>query len=167
MKALLFIISLFLTSSSFAQLPIWIQKTGEPETKLVIGQAYTKEEILAKYGEPQQYDSFYDDEIYEATIQHFLFDILFVETVDNKVEQFSFGSKLMELRMECWDMTIKPGDDINLYRNLPKDKAYHIENFGSHLTLMVTINGNQADMHLKLYYDKDQKIRAIEWFVPV
>lgn len=128
MKTLLFIINLFIATNSFSQLPVWIQVTGKPETKLILQQAYTKDEIIEKYGEPRQYDSFYDDEIYEATMEHLLLDSLFIKTIDNKISEFSFGAKKMELRMECWNMTIKPGDDINPYRNLPKDKAYKVEN---------------------------------------
>ena len=167
MKTLSFIINLFIATNSFAQLPVWIQVTGKPETKLILQQKYSKEEMVEKFGALVSYTSFFDDEIYQADIQQLEFKDLLVETVDNKINQFNFGGNRLELRMECWNMTIKPGDDINLYRNLSKDKAYHIENFGSHLTLMVTINGNQADIHLRLYYDKDKKIRTIEWFVPV
>lgn len=166
MKTLLFIISLFVTANSFAQLPIWIQETGKPETKLVVGKAYTKEEIVAKYGEPEEFET-HDDEAFDGIVTSFTYDILYLHLLENKLTQFSFEGNHMELRMECWGMTIKPGDDVNKYRNLPKDKAYHIESFGDHLTLMVTINGNQADIHLKLYFDKDRKISAVEWFVPV
>ena len=167
MKTLLSIISLLITTNCFAQLPVWFQETGKPETKVVLQQTYTKDEFVAKYGKLERYSSFYDDEIHYATVQHIEFEYIFIETVDNKVNQFNFGGDHMELRMECWGMTIKIGDNISLYRNLPKDKAYHIESYGNHLTLMVTINGNQADLHLRLYFGEDKKIRAIEWFVPV
>lgn len=166
MKTLLFIISLFVTANSFAQLPVWIQETGKPETKLVLQQAYTKEEIVAKYGELERYSSFYDDEIYEDTVRHIEFEYLFVETVDNKVNQFSFGGNHMEIRMECWGMTIKPGDDINKYRNLPKDKGTVSSSYDN-LRIYVKINGNDLDEHLILRFGKDEKIRSIEWFVPV
>ena len=166
MKTLLFIISLFLTANSFAQLPVWIQETGKPETKLVVGKAYTKEEIIAKYGEPEEFET-HDDEAFDGIISSYTHDQLYIDLLENKLIKFIFSNKQMELRMECWDMTIKPGDDINKYWNLPKDKAYHIENFGNHLTLMVTINGNQADIHLKLFYNKEKKIRSIVWFVPI
>lgn len=166
MKTLLFIISLFLTTNSFAQLPVWIQQTGKPETKLVLQQTYTKEEIVAKYGELERYSSFYDDEVYYATVQRIEFECLFVQTIDNKINQFSFGCKQMELRMECWDMTIKPGDDINKYRNLPKEKGT-VTTYSDHFRIYVKINGNDLDEHLVLYFNEEKKIDSIEWFVPI
>ena len=166
MKTLSFIINLFIATNSFSQLPVWIQVTGKPETKLILQQAYTKDEIIEKYGEPKEFET-HDDEAFDGIVSSYTYDELYIHLLENKLNQFSFNDNRLELKMECWNMTIKPGDDINRYRNLSEDKAYHIENFGSHLTLMVTINGNQADIHLRLYYDKDQKIRTIEWFVPV
>ena len=167
MKTLLSIISLLITTNCFAQLPVWFQETGKPETKVVLQQTYTKDELVAKYGKLERYSSVYDDEVHYATVQRLEFKYVFIETIDNKVNQFSFEGNHMELRMECWGMTIKIGDNISLYRNLPKDKAYHIESYGNHLTLMVTINGNQADLHLRLYFGEDKKICSIEWFVPI
>ena len=167
MKIILSIISLLIMTNSFAQLPVWVQVAEKPETKLIVQQTYTKDEIIAKYGKLVNYTSFYDDEVHEATVQILEFDCLVVETISDKVNQFNFGCEGLELRMECWDMTIKIGEDVNKYRNLSPDKAYHIENFGDHLTLMVTINGNEADIQLKLYFNDNQKIKSIEWFVPI
>ena len=167
MKTLLFIINLFIATNSFAQLPVWIQVTGKPETKLILQQKYSKEEMVEKFGALVSYTSFFDDEIYQADIQQLEFKDLVVETVDNKINQFNFGGNRLELRMECWNMTIKPGDDINLYRNLPKDKAYKVENYGEYLRVYPIINDIHYDEQLILYYDKDKKIRTIEWFVPV
>lgn len=166
MKTLLFIISLFITTNSFAQLPVWIQVTGKPETKLILQQKYSKEEMVEKFGALVSYTSFFDDEIYQADIQQLEFKDLVVETVDNKINQFNFGGNRLELRMECWNMTIKPGDDINLYRNLSKDKG-SVKTFTGHFRIYVSVYGKELDEHLVLYYDKDKKIRTIEWFVPV
>lgn len=166
MKTLLFVISLFITTNSFAQLPIWIQVTEKPENKLILQQKYSKEEMVEKFGALVRYTSFFDDEIYKADIQHLEFKDLVVETVDNKINQFNFGGNRLELRMECWNMTIKPGDDINLYRNLSEDKG-SVKTFTDHFRIYVSVYGKELDEHLVLYFDKDQKIRTIEWFVPV
>ena len=166
MKTLLSIISLLITTNCFAQLPVWFQETGKPETKVVLQQTYTKDEFVAKYGKLERYSSFYDDEIHYATVQHIEFEYIFIETVDNKVNQFNFGGDHMELRMECWDMTIKIGEDVNKYRNLPKNKGT-VTTYSNHFRIYVSINGEELDEHLVLYFGEDKKIRTIEWFVPV
>ena len=167
MKTLLSIISLLITTNCFAQLPVWFQETGKPETKVVLQQTYTKDELVAKYGKLERYSSVYDDEVHYATVQRLEFKYVFIETIDNKVNQINIRGNHMELRMECWDMTIKIGDNISLYRNLPKDKAYRIGSYGNHLRIYVVINGMRWDEHLVLYFGEDKKIRAIEWFVPI
>ena len=152
-----------------AQMPVWIQITGKPETKMVLGEEYTKEEIIQKYGEIADFDSFYDDEIYFATIC--LYEMkrgLGLETRDNKLGTFSFNDPNMELRMEEWGISIKPGDSVNDYLKLPKDKAYRIETYSDHITLYPIINGVPYDISIFLRFDeKDRKIVAIEWFEPV
>ena len=166
MKTLLFIISLFIAINSFAQLPVWIQKTGKPETKLILQEVYTKENIVSKYGEITRYSSSYDNEVYNATVQRIEFNGLFVQTINNKINQFSFNCKQMELRMECWGMTIKPGDNIDKYRNLSKDKGT-VSTSSNHFRIYVKINGEDLDEHLILYFNEDKKIRSIVWFVPI
>ena len=75
-----------------AQMPVWIQITGRPETKMILGEEYTKEEVIQKYGEIADFDSFYDDEIYFTTIRLFeMKNHLMLETRDNKLGTFSFS----------------------------------------------------------------------------
>ena len=108
-----------------AQMPVWIQITGKPETKMVLGEEYTKEEIIQKYGEIERIRSSYDDEIYHTDINIYeMTRSLVLETRGGKLSQFNFGAPNMELRMEEWGISIKPGDSVDDYLKLPKDKAY-------------------------------------------
>ena len=151
-----------------AQMPVWIQITGQPESKMVLGEEYTKEEIIKKYGEIARFDSFYDDEIYFTTIC--LYEMkrgLGLETRDNKLGTFSFSDPNMELRMEEWGISIKPGDSVDDYLKLPKDKAYRTETYSDHITLYPVINGAPYDISIFLRFNENRKITAIEWFEPV
>ena len=152
-----------------AQMPIWIQITGKPETKMVLGEEYTKEEIIQKYGEIADFDSFYDDEIYFATIRLFeMKNHLMLETRDNKLGTFSFSDPNMELRMEEWGISIKPGDSVDDYLKLPKDKAFRVKIYFDYITLYPVINGVPYDISIFIRFDeKDRKITTIEWFEPV
>ena len=152
-----------------AQMPIWIQITGKPETKMVLGEEYAKESIEQKYNKIENMYSFYDDEIYFKTICHYyISNRLFLETRDNQLCTFSFSDSNMELRMEEWDISIKPGDSVDDYLKLPKDKAYRTETHSDHITLYPVINGVPYDISIFLRFDeKDRKITTIEWFEPV
>ena len=152
-----------------AQMPVWIQITGQPESKMVLGEEYTKEEIIKKYGNIVNFSSFYDDEIYFTTICLFeMKNHLMLETRDNKLGTFSFSDPNMELRMEEWGISIKPGDNVDDYLKLPKDKAFRIETYSDHITLYPVINGAPYDISIFLRFDeKDRKITTIEWFEPV
>ena len=74
----------------------------------------------------------------------------------------------MELSMEEWGISIKPGDSVNDYLKLPKDKAFRIETYSDHIALYPVINGVRYDISIFLRFDeKDRKITTIEWFEPV
>ena len=147
-----------------AQMPVWIQITGKPKTKMVLGEEYTKEEIIQKYGEIERIRSSYDDEIYHYEMTR----SLVLEMRGGKLSQFNFGDPNMELRMEEWSISIKPGDSVDDYLKLPKDKAFRIETYSDHITLYPVINGVPYDISIFLRFDeKDRKITTIEWFEPV
>ncbi len=136
---------------------------------MVLGEEYTKEEIIQKYGEIADFDSFYDDEIYFATIRLFeMKNHLMLETRDNKLGTFSFNDPNMELRMEEWGISIKPGDSVDDYLRLPKDKVFRVKTYFDYITLYPVINGVPYDISIFLRFDeKNRKIVAIEWFEPV
>ena len=151
-----------------AQMPVWIQITGKPETKMVLGEEYTKEEVIQKYGNIDIYES-HEDEAFAATVTTYsMVTSLFLHMVENKLTQFNFGDPNMELRMEEWGISIKPGDSVDDYLKLPKDKAFRVETYSDHITLYPVINGAPYDISIFLRFDeKDRKITTIEWFEPV
>ena len=151
-----------------AQMPVWIQITGKPETKMILGEEYTKEDIIKKYGEIERTRSSYDDEIYYTDIN--LYEMarsLVLETRGGKLTQFNFGDHNMELRMEEWGISIKPGDSVDDYLKLPKDKAFRVETYSDHITLYPVINGAPYDISIILRFDENRQIKNIEWFEPV
>ena len=151
-----------------AQMPVWIQITGKPETKMVLGEEYTKEEIIQKYGEIERIRSSYDDEIYHTDINIYeMTRSLVLEMRGGKLSQFNFGDSNMELSMEEWGISIKPGDSVNDYLKLPKDKAYRTETYSDYITLYPVINGVPYDISIILRFDANRKIENIEWFEPV
>ena len=151
-----------------AQMPVWIQITGKPETKMVLGEEYTKEEIIQKYGEIERIRSSYDDEIYHTDINIYeMTRSLVLEMRGGKLSQFNFGDPNMELRMEEWGISIKSGDNIDDYLNLPKSKVFRVETYSDHITLYPVINGVPYDISIFLRFDENRKIENIEWFEPV
>ena len=150
-----------------AQMPVWIQITGKPETKMVLGEEYTKEEVIQKYGNIDIYES-HEDEAFAATVTTYsMVTSLFLHMVENKLTQFNFGDPNMELRMEEWGISIKPGDSVDDYLKLPKDKAFRVETYSDHITLYPVINGVPYDISIILRFDENRKIENIEWFEPV
>ena len=150
-----------------AQMPVWIQITGKPETKMVLGGEYTKEEIIKNYGQIKRIDTFYDDEIYQATISIYYFDSFYLYMIDDKLSLFSIGNPNIELHMDEWGISIKRGDDIDDYLNLPEDKAYKIETYSDHISIYPVINGVPYDMIIFLRFDKNRKVINFRWFEPV
>ena len=151
-----------------AQMPVWIQITGKPKTKMVLGEEYTKEEIIQKYGEIERIRSSYDDEIYHTDINIYeMTRSLVLEMRGGKLSQFNFGDPNMELRMEEWGISIKSGDNIDDYLNLPKSKVFRVETYSDHITLYPVINGVPYDISIFLRFDENRKIENIEWFEPV
>ena len=151
-----------------AQLPVWIQIAGKPETKMALGEEYTKEEIIQKYGEIERIRSSYDDEIYHTDINIYeMTRSLVLEMRGGKLSQFNFGDPNMELRMEEWGISIKPGDNVDDYLNLPKNKVFRVETYSDQIALYPIINGIPYDISIILRFDENRKIENIEWFEPV
>ena len=151
-----------------AQMPVWIQITGKPETKMVLGEEYTKEEIIQKYGQIERIRSSYDDEIYHTDINIYeMTRSLVLEMRGGKLSQFNFGDPNMELRMEEWGISIKPGDNVDDYLNLPKNKVFRVETYSDQIALYPIINGIPYDISIILRFDENRKIENIEWFEPV
>ena len=150
-----------------AQMPVWIQITGKPKTKMVLGEEYTKEEITQKYGEINNYES-HEDEAFAAKVTTYSMTAsLFLHMVENKLTQFNFGDPNMELRMDEWGISIKPGDNVDDYLKLPEDKVFRVETYSDHITLYPVINGVPYDISIFLRFDENRKIENIEWFEPV
>ena len=135
---------------------------------MVLGEEYTKEEIIQKYGEIERIRSSYDDEIYHTDINIYeMTRSLVLEMRGGKLSQFNFGAPNMELRMEEWGISIKPGDSVDDYLNLPKSKVFRVETYSDHITLYPVINGVPYDISIFLRFDENRKIENIEWFEPV
>ena len=135
---------------------------------MVLGEEYTKEEIIQKYGEIERIRSSYDDEIYHTDINIYeMTRSLVLEMRGGKLSQFNFGDPNMELRMEEWGISIKSGDNIDDYLNLPKSKVFRVETYSDHITLYPVINGVPYDISIFLRFDENRKIENIEWFEPV
>lgn len=120
---------------------MWMQYTGNDNSRLVWDEAYTKQQIEAKLGTSYEYESYYDDEVYDATVETYDFDSVFIELVGGKLNQFSVGGRRMEVHVGPLGMTVKKGESTQPFMSLPKEKA-KVERFS-------------------------EKIDGVQWFVPV
>ena len=163
MKILLFIISLFIAINSFAQIPIWIQKKRNPKVRIEMGKPYSRELIHKKFGIPAETSSFYDDEIHNATIRHYNYDSLIIETADGAMIDFWFNSRELELWIGYWNQMIRIGDDLQLYLKLPKDKAWGIDRNPGHLRIGLC----HITCYPLIFFDENKKVSGLGWFEPV
>lgn len=79
--------------------------------------------------------------MYDATVETYDFDSVFIELVGGKLNQFSVGGRRMEVHVGPLGMTVKKGESTQPFMSLPKEKA-KVERFS-------------------------EKIDGVQWFVPV
>ncbi len=163
-KLLLILFAAIWAQDAAAQ--VYIQKGSNKSIRMYIGNTYSKQVIIGKFGEPKDYNSFYDDEIHNATVERYAFQGLRLSCAGNELYDFGISSIEYVVGAEYINTVLKIGDSITPLLNLPAQKA-KIDRLTNKLKIYFYLSPDFLwQDSLIVEYDSAGNITYICWNVP-
>ena len=162
MKKFLFATLLLLSSAFCAKAEVYIQKSGEVSSRLSLGRKYSKDDIILRYGVPDEYSAWYE-EAYGAYTQWFAYPKMHIEVVGGEFCSFSTADPAIEIFASPVG-TIKVGMNIYFLLRLTAEQAM-VDKYDNKLYISLRIVN--SDDSLMVEFDGSGKITFVRWFYPV
>lgn len=136
----------------------------------MIGERLDYTGVVARFGTPKEYTSYYDDECYQAQVAVYRYDAVSLQFVDGVLDSFNLDARSGAYAVfvhEVWCVRI--GDDLRRFLQSVPDDAVLKRTHGDRVDLYFRMNGSGDfyDSSLVLAADKSGRIVNICWFSPV
>lgn len=147
-----------------------IRLAGSEDRGAMIGERLDYTGVVARFGTPKEYTSYYDDECYQAQVAVYRYDAVSLQFVDGVLDSFNLdarGGAYAVFVHEVWCVRI--GDDLRRFLQSVPDDGVLKRTHGDRVDLYFRINGcgDFYDSSLVLTADKSGRIVNICWFSPV
>lgn len=164
MKNLFIFILCFLSSTGYAQ----VQLGKDDSQQISIGQHIDSTNMVASFGIPIKYRSYFDDECYQAEVTIYKFKGLSALFVNNVLESFDVDS--LEFVITINDLyRVKIGDSAeNFLKSIPSSEVIK-KMIGDKIKLLFRIKGTDIfySSSLILLVGSSGVIERISWYSPV